>query len=158
MPSTRVIDLRLSPTSVVRTMSDDTKASKSTTSDPSSSSAPESSSSPSSSPSEGGKSAKEAIGGAKTGHYGYFSNIKTPEYKSGWDDIWGKKKKKPAKRKKAALREPVAVEIGIDDLPEDAQAALADAAKEALKGRRISYYNRAKKGDVSWSIMCEVKR
>ena len=118
----------------------------------------DSSSPSSSSSSEGGKSAKEAIGGAKTGHYGYFSNIKTPEYKSGWDDIWGKKKKKPARRKKAALGEPVAVEIGIDGLPEDAQAALADAAKIGLKGRRISYDNRAKKGDVSWRIVCEVKR
>ena len=140
-------------------MSDDTKASKSKTPDSGSSSAPESSSpSPSPSSSEGGKSAKESIGGANTGHYGYFSNIKTPEYKSGWDDIWGKKKKKPINRKKAAPKEPVAVEIDVDDLPEDLQAALADAAKAALKGRRISYENRAKKGDVSWRIICEVKR
>ncbi len=139
-------------------MSDDTKASKSTTPDSDSSPAPDSSSSPSSSSSEGGKSAKEAIGGAKTGHYGYFSNIKTPEYKSGWDDIWGKKKKKPAKRKKVVSKEPVVVEIDVYDLPEDAQAALADAAKIGLKGRRISYDNRAKKGDVSWRIVCEVKR
>jgi len=139
-------------------MSDDTKASNSTTPDSGSSTAPESSSSSPSSSSEGGKSAKEAIGGAKTGHYGYFSNIKTPEYKSGWDDIWGKKKKKPAKRRKAAPKEPVVVEIDIDDLPKDARAALSDAAKAALKGRRISYDNKVKKGDVSWRIMCEAKR
>ena len=119
------------------------------------------SSEPKSTPSSadsGGKSAKDSVGGAAVGHYGYFSNIKTPEYKSGWDDIWGKKKKKPAKRKKVVSKEPVVVEIDVYDLPEDAQAALADAAKIGLKGRRISYDNRAKKGDVSWRIVCEVKR
>ena len=51
----------------------------------------DSSPAPSKSANSGGKSAKESVGGAAVGHYGYFSNIKTPEYKSGWDDIWGKK-------------------------------------------------------------------
>ena len=50
------------------------------------------------------------------------------------------------------------MEIDAADLPEDAQAALADAARAALKGKRISYDNRAKKGDVTWRIVCEVKR
>lgn len=139
-------------------MSDDTKASKSTTPD-SGSSSDNSSTNPSSSSGDSGeKSAKDSIGGSKTGHYGYFSNIRTPEYKSGWDDIWGKKKKKPAKRTRVAPKEPLAVEIDVAQLPKDAQAALADAAKAALKGKRISYNNRVKKGDVSWRIVCEVKQ
>ena len=33
----------------------------------------------------GGKSARESAGGSNEIHYGYFSNIKTPEYRSGWD-------------------------------------------------------------------------
>ena len=51
---------------------------------------------------ESGKSARESVGGAAVGHYGYFSNIKTPEYKSGWDDIWGKKTKTGTRKKAAA--------------------------------------------------------
>ena len=69
------------------------KADAKTESKSESKSAETTSSSSSASADSGGKSAKESVGGAAVGHYGYFSNIKTPEYKSGWDDIWGKKKK-----------------------------------------------------------------
>ena len=70
----------------------------------------------------GGKSAKESVGGAAVGHYGYFSNIKTPEYKSGWDDIWGKKtsstnKKKTTKSATNKTKNPVLVSLEFEDLP-----------------------------------------
>ena len=45
------------------------------------------------------KSSRESIGGSSAVHYGFFSNIKTPEYRSGWDDIWSKKKSKPRTKK-----------------------------------------------------------
>ena len=148
-------------------MSDDTKPAASEAK----ASASESSSSSGSSSGEAGKSSRESVGGAKTGHYGFFSNIKTPEYKSGWDDIWGKKKKGSGGRKKAAAsgksakntpkkmpKQPVTVEIAFDDLPEEARAALAAAAGKALKASRISYDRRDKAGAVSWRIACEVKR
>ena len=35
------------------------------------------------------KSAREAVGGKSEVHYGYFSSVRTPEYRSGWDSIWG---------------------------------------------------------------------
>lgn len=151
-------------------MSDATKSSKSSKSESKSESSSKSDSgstsssteSKSSSGGDGGKSAKESVGGASAVHYGYFSNVKSPEYLSGWDDIWGgkKKKKAPAKKRatKAKPKEPVTVEIDFDDLPEEAQAALADAARAQLKKSRVSYDNRDKAGAVSWRIDCEVKR
>ena len=42
--------------------------------------------------SDGGKPARESVGGAKEVHYGYFSNVRTAEYRDGWDAIWGQGK------------------------------------------------------------------
>ena len=115
---------------------------------------------------DGGKSARESVGGAAVGHYGYFSNIKTPEYKSGWDDIWGKKKSGGAKKKKAAAKPkaapkpkaPRVVSFDFEDLPADLQAALAAEARAQLKKSRINYDNRDKAGAVTWRIDCTVER
>lgn len=131
-----------------------------------SSGTPAESSSDTSSGGEAGKSARESVGGAAVGHYGFFSNIKTPEYKSGWDDIWGKsdksggKKKKPAAKKKAApkKKEPRVVAFDFEDLPADLQAGLADAARAQLKKSRINYAARDRAGAVTWRIECTVDR
>ena len=125
------------------------------------------SSEPKSTPSSadsGGKSAKDSVGGAAVGHYGYFSNIKSPEYKSGWDDIWGKKKKSGGKKKTAGKkstpkpRAPFVVSLDFEDLPKGVRDGLADAVRDQLKKKRISYDTRAKKGEVDWKLDCEVKR
>ena len=120
-----------------------------------SSSASETSSSTSSS--EGGKSSKESVGGSSAVHYGYFSNTKTPEYRSGWDDIWSEKKK-PVKKRRVASKQPVAVKVTFAELPKSIQDGLADAVRAELKKSRVNYDSRAKKGDVTWQLTCEVKR
>ncbi|PPR11001.1 MAG: hypothetical protein CFH41_01101 [Alphaproteobacteria bacterium MarineAlpha11_Bin1] len=109
-----------------------------------------------------GKSAKESVGGAAVGHYGYFSNIKTPEYKSGWDDIWGKKKKPGGKKKSRTKveqkpRAPIFVSLDFEDLPPEVCAVLAQAVRAQLRKKRISYDARQKKGDVDWTIDCKVR-
>lgn len=143
-----------------------TESSATPSESPSESQSESSSGSDSSSGGETGKSARESIGGAAVGHYGFFSNIKTPEYKSGWDDIWGGSdksggtKKKPATRKKAApkKKEPRVVAFDFEDLPADLQAGLADAARAQLKQSRINYTARDKAGAVTWRIECTVER
>ncbi|MEE2996053.1 MAG: hypothetical protein VX700_02820, partial [Pseudomonadota bacterium] len=118
----------------------------------------------SSSSSEGeGKSAKESVGGAAAGHYGYFSNIKTPEYKSGWDDIWGKESKSSAQKKSVKKatpkpKTPVFISLDFEDLPLEIQDALADKVRTQLKKKRISYDARAKNGHVEWTIDCKIFR
>ena len=114
---------------------------------------------------DGGKSARESVGGADVGHYGYFSNIKTPEYKSGWDDIWGKKasggaKKKVAPKPRAASKPTAPHEVSLDfeDLPVALKAALAKEARKQLKNSRINYDTRDKAGAISWRIDCRVER
>jgi hypothetical protein len=106
---------------------------------------------------ESGKSSKESVGGKDAVHYGFFSNIKTPEYRSGWDDIWAKTKK-PGKPRKKEKKEPLILEIKFAELPPTIQEGLADVARVKMKKSRISYDSREKKGGVSWNLSCEVKR
>ena len=106
---------------------------------------------------EGGKSSRESIGGASAVHYGYFSNVKTPKYRSGWDDIWSKETK-PKKKKPARTNKPIAISLALDELPDELQKSLADIARAHLKKSRINYDHRAKAGAVTWRIDCEVKR
>jgi hypothetical protein len=114
---------------------------------------------------DGGKSARDSIGGAAVGHYGYFSNIKTPEYKSGWDDIWGKEESRGAKKKSTAKtkvapkpKAPRVVSFDFEDLAADLQAALAKEARAQLKKSRVNYDARDKAGAVTWRIDCTVER
>ena len=110
------------------------------------------------------QSAREAVGGKTEVHYGYFSNVRTPEYRSGWDSIWGGRETNGARRKtarpaRARPRSPVRLTLDFDDLPEAARDALREAAEAALKaGSRLSYARREKAGAVSWSIECEIRR
>ncbi len=60
-----------------------------------------SASKPAKSDGDGGKSAKESIGGATDVHYGFFSSVRTPAYRSGWDEIWANKDARPARMKVA---------------------------------------------------------
>ena len=110
------------------------------------------------------KSARDSVGGKSEVHYGYFSNVKTPEYRSGWDSIWGNDKTNGARRKRTAPsgarpKSPVRLTLSFDDLPEAAREELRKAAHEALKARsRLSLARREKAGAVSWTIECEVRR
>ena len=107
--------------------------------------------------SEGGKSSRESIGGASAVHYGFFSNVKSPQYRSGWDDIWSNKTK-PKKKKPARAKEPVTISVAFDELPEEVRRSLAGVARAHMKKSRINYDNRTKAGAVTWRIDCEVKR
>ena len=56
---------------------------------------------------ESGKSeasARESVGGASEVHYGYFSNVRNDNYRSGWNDIWDAKPNKPRRKKKMNRR------------------------------------------------------
>ena len=110
------------------------------------------------------KSAREAVGGKSEVHYGYFSNVKTPEYRSGWDSIWGAKKENGERKNGTATRRarpksPVRLTLAFDDLPESVRDELRKAADAALKtNSRLNLARREKAGAVNWSIECEIRR
>ena len=76
------------------TKSSDTKSSDTKSSETKSSDAKSSDAKSTKSAGSGGKSAKESVGGASAVHYGYFSSVRSEEYRSGWDNIWKKKSRK----------------------------------------------------------------
>ncbi len=120
---------------------------------------------------EGGKSARESIGGKADVHYGYFSSVRSPAYRSGWDAIWGNgkngdeaadgaeaprpraagRRSKPRKR-----RDPITVTLDLDALPPELKEGLVEIARAELKKSRVSYARRDKAGAIDWRITCRV--
>ena len=121
---------------------------------------------------EAGKSARESAGGKADVHYGYFSSVRTPQYRSGWDAIWGSdngdadngdetprqrraaRASRPAKARKR--RDPITVTLALDDLPPSLKDALVEIASAELKKSRVSYARRDKAGAIDWRITCRV--
>lgn len=115
-----------------------------------------------------GKAQKDTVsaGGVQ---YGYFSSVRTPAYRKGWDEIFGKKdsagdesEKTPARKrgkgKRATIKQPITVDLDIDELPDDLRAALGDEIRRQTKGKRINYDKLTAAGAVHWSISCEIRR
>ena len=120
---------------------------------------------------DAGKSARDSIGGKSDVHYGYFSSVRTPEYRSGWDAIWGgangaednddetprrrraaARTSRPAKARKR--RDPVTVTLDLDDLPPALKQGLVEIASARLRESRVSYARRDKAGAIDWRITC----
>ena len=115
----------------------------------------------------GGKSAKESIGGATDIHYGFFSSVRTPAYRSGWDEIWAKKETRPARKKGANSTsknksktgaKPTTVNLTISDFPENVQESLVETVRLKLKKSRSNYDKLDALGLVDWTIGVTVNR
>ena len=111
-----------------------------------------------------GKSARDSVGGTKDVHYGYFSSVRSPAYRSGWDAIWGggdgvraprTAGNAPKPRKKPR---PITLDLDLDDLPPPLRNGLIEIARAELKKSRVSYERRDKAGAVDWRIVCRVDR
>ena len=115
----------------------------------------------------GGKSAKESIGGATDIHYGFFSSVRTPAYRSGWDEIWAKKDARPARKKSANSTskhksktgtKPTTVNLSISDLPENVQESLVETARLKMRKSRSNFDKLDALGLVDWTIDVTVNR
>ena len=115
----------------------------------------------------GGKSAKESIGGATDIHYGFFSSVRTPAYRSGWDEIWAKKEARPARKKGANSTsknksktgaKPTTVNLSISDFPKNVQEGLVETARLKMRKSRSNYDKLDALGLVDWTIDVTVNR
>ncbi|MEC8370734.1 MAG: hypothetical protein VXZ99_07955 [Pseudomonadota bacterium] len=134
---------------------------KSTSSDSKKSSSSSESSSSSSSASSGGsgKSQRESVGGSKEVHYGYFSSVRTPEYRSGWDAIWGKKSKsstKTVKNKVKKLPGPVELDLAFDKLPDNLREALMEHVRKKLRRTPNGFKKLQESGAVDWNLTVRI--
>jgi cobalamin biosynthesis Mg chelatase CobN len=85
----------------------------------------------------------------------HFSSVTTPEYRSGWADIFGPKGK-AAPSKKAKPKLPASLSISWDDLDADGQAALEAIARKLAKKKRLNYNKLEANGQIDWHISCEI--
>ncbi|MGB0552103.1 MAG: hypothetical protein ACPGQV_05955 [Alphaproteobacteria bacterium] len=126
---------------------------------PKSTSTTESKSDSSTASSGGGKSSRDSIGGSKEVHYGYFSSVRTPEYRSGWDEIWGKKsKKKSAPKSKAKTKGPVDLDLEFDKLPADLRDGLMEHARKKLRRTPAGFKKLQEAGDIEWTLSVRVEK
>ena len=126
---------------------------------PKSTSTTESKSNSSTASSGGGKSSRDPIGGSKEVHYGYFSSVRTPEYRSGWDEIWGKKsKKKSAPKSKAKTKGPVDLDLEFDKLPADLRDGLMEHARKKLRRTPAGFKKLQEAGDIEWTLSVRVEK
>ena len=135
-----------------------TEAKKTSSSDSkkSSASSDSSSSSGSSSNGGGGKSQRDSIGGSKEVHYGYFSSVRTPEYRNGWEAIWGKKSKKSSGGKAKKPTGPVELNIEFDTLPENLQEALMEHARKKLRRSPKGFKKLQEMNAIDWSLSVRI--
>jgi len=107
----------------------------------------------------GGKSTRDSIGGSKEVHYGYFSSVRTPEYRSGWDDIWGKKsKKKSAPKSRAKTKGPIDLDLDFDKLPADLRDGLMEHARKKLRRTPAGFKKLQEAGDIEWTLSVRVEK
>ena len=141
-------------------MSEAKSSSSGSTSSDSKSSSSGSTSSDSSSSSDGaaGKSTRDAVGGAKEVHYGYFSSVRNENYRSGWDDIWGKKEKKSGKRKTKKASGPVELNIVFNELPDDLRNSLAEHARKKLRRTPSGFKKLLASGAINWNLSIRIDR
>ena len=83
----------------------------------------------------------------------FFSSVRTDEYRSGWDSVFGKVKA-PSRRRKG----PLTLELSFADLTDEERAALLGAAKRKARGRRVNLDRAAKNGELGWTIVCRIGR
>ncbi len=136
--------------------SSDSKKSSSSDSKKSGASSDSSSSSSNSSNNGGGKSQRDSVGGTQEVHYGYFSSVRTPEYRNGWEAIWGKKSKKTSGGTAKKPIGPVELNLEFDKLPENLQEALMEHARKKLRRTSKGFKTLQEKGSVDWSLSVRI--
>ncbi len=144
-------------------MSDNAAPAKSSASDSSKSSTSESKSSSESSSTSSESSTKKSSGGGSR-PISYFSSVSTDEYRSGWQEIFGKKAKsagrktKVEKSKKAApaVSLPVTLHLEDGDMTAELKLLLKDALKKKARKEKLSLGRSLSKSDVSLSLSCKI--
>ena len=105
-----------------------------------------------------GKSTRDSVGGAKEVHYGYFSSVRNENYRSGWDDIWGKKAKKSAKKKTRKASGPVELNFDFDELPDDLRNSLAEHTRKKLRRTPSGFKKLLASGSVNWNLSVRIEQ
>tara|TARA_B100000315_G_scaffold247612_1_gene276553 strand:- start:381 stop:797 length:417 start_codon:yes stop_codon:yes gene_type:complete len=88
----------------------------------------------------------------------HFSSVTTKEYRSGWEDIFGKKKKskKSKSRKANGVDLPLMLDLTDDDINDDLRALLYKAFQRQARKEDISLAQLKKIADIEYSLVCDI--
>ena len=113
-----------------------------------------------------GKSQKETISTSDV-HYGYFSSVRTPAYRKGWDEIFGNsdapklKDQQPITKKntgkKARIQKNLDIDLSFDDLPTRIRNSMLDEIAKKTRRKRERLDKQLTNGKIKWRIRCQIK-
>lgn len=86
----------------------------------------------------------------------HFSSVSTPEYKEGWDSIFGGSKN--AVKKDDSAHFPERLSIHNDDIDEELGGALYKAFQRQARKQGISLAKIKKQVDFEYSLDCNLKK
>ncbi|MBT7956360.1 MAG: hypothetical protein HN731_14310 [Rhodospirillaceae bacterium] len=88
----------------------------------------------------------------------HFSSVTTKEYRSGWEEIFGNKKKtKKSKSNKAnGVDLPLSLDLSDADINDDLRALLYKAFQRQARKQNISLAQLKKIADIEYNLLCDV--
>ena len=90
----------------------------------------------------------------------HFSSVTTKEYRSGWEEIFGKKKKAKKSRAKKAngVDLPITLDLSDEDIKDDLRALLYKAFQRQARKEDISLAQLKKIADIEYSLVCDLSK
>ncbi len=90
----------------------------------------------------------------------HFSSVTTKEYRSGWEEIFGKKKKAKKSRAKKAngVDLPITLDLSDEDIKDDLRALLYKAFQRHARKEDISLAQLKKIADIEYSLICDLSK
>ncbi len=90
----------------------------------------------------------------------HFSSVTTKEYRSGWEKIFGKKKKAKKSRAKKAngVDLPITLDLSDEDIKDDLRALLYKAFQRHARKEDISLAQLKKIADIEYSLICDLSK
>ena len=84
----------------------------------------------------------------------------TKEYRSGWEEIFGKKKKAKKSRAKKAngVDLPITLDLSDEDIKDDLRALLYKAFQRQARKEDISLAQLKKIADIEYSLICDLSK
>ena len=90
----------------------------------------------------------------------HFSSVTTKEYRSGWEEIFSKKKKAKKSRAKKAhgVDLPITLDLSDEDIKDDLRALLYKAFQRQARKEDISLAQLKKIADIEYSLVCDLSK
>ena len=122
---------------------------------PKSTSTTESKSDSSTASSGGGKSSRDSIGGSKEVHYGYFSSVRTPEYRSGWGRNFGARnpRRNPRQNRKPRPKARSILTLSSTNYRPTWRDGLMEHARKKLRRTPAGFKKLQEAGDIEWTFV-----